>query len=275
MLPLDTLCGFLSQVAPLKLAESWDNVGLLVGDRGTKIGRIMTCLTITPDVVAEAIEHQADLIVVHHPLPFQPLKRITSDTTTGNLLLSLIANRIAVYSAHTAYDSAQEGINQQWCQKLDIQNVKPLVEFQPKEEGNPSSSKNISQEQLGSGRYGHLPEETQLIDLAKRAADSLQAPPARFVGNPVQKVRKIAFTCGSGGSFVGNAVRCGCDAMVTGEATFHTCLEARAQGLGLILLGHYASERFAMEQLATKLGKEFPDLRIWPSKIESDPVSQC
>ena len=119
------------------------------------------------DVVAEAIEHQADLIVVHHPLPFQPLKRITSDTTTGNLLLSLIANRIAVYSAHTAYDSAQEGINQQWCQKLDIQNVKPLVEFQPKEEGNPSSSKNISQEQLGSGRYGHLPEETQLIDLAK------------------------------------------------------------------------------------------------------------
>ncbi|MBL6724481.1 MAG: Nif3-like dinuclear metal center hexameric protein, partial [Rubripirellula sp.] len=112
---LDTVCGFLSQIAPLKLAESWDNVGLLIGDRKSDIQKIMTCLTVTPDVVTEAIEQKVDLVVAHHPLPFQPLKRITSDNLSGKLILDLIANRIAVYSAHTAYDSSINGINQQWC----------------------------------------------------------------------------------------------------------------------------------------------------------------
>ena len=79
----------LEQFAPLALAEEWDNVGLLVGDRGRSIQRLMTCLTITPTTVDEAVRERADLVVVHHPLPFRPLSRITSDTTVGRMLLAL------------------------------------------------------------------------------------------------------------------------------------------------------------------------------------------
>ncbi|MFH1266373.1 MAG: Nif3-like dinuclear metal center hexameric protein, partial [Planctomycetota bacterium] len=103
---------FLDQFAPHRLAEEWDNVGLLVGDSSGRVNRVMTCLTITPATAAEAIEAETDLIVTHHPLPFRPLKRLTTDTPTGRVLLDLIAGRIAVYSPHTAFDSAEEGINQ-------------------------------------------------------------------------------------------------------------------------------------------------------------------
>jgi putative NIF3 family GTP cyclohydrolase 1 type 2 len=68
------------------------------------------------------------------------------------------------------------------------------------------------------------------------------------------------------------AKRRGCDALITGEATFHTCLEAEALGIGLGLLGHYWSERFAMERLAVSLSEALPDLTIWPSRREYDPI---
>ena len=83
---------FLEEFAPLRLAESWDNVGLLVGDRRREVRRLMTCLTITPMTVDEAIDGAADLIVTHHPLPFSAIKRVTSETTAGLMLLKLIAS---------------------------------------------------------------------------------------------------------------------------------------------------------------------------------------
>ncbi len=66
MLTVELLAAFLERIAPLRLAEDWDNVGLLVGDPQGPVRRVMTCLTITPPVAAEAIEQNADLIVAHH-----------------------------------------------------------------------------------------------------------------------------------------------------------------------------------------------------------------
>lgn len=272
---LDTICGFLSQVAPLKLAESWDNVGLLVGRRDLAVQKIMTCLTISPPVVAEAIEHKVDLVVAHHPLPFQAIQRITSDTTTGKMLLDLIGNQIAIYSAHTAYDSAPDGINQQWCDFLSIAETKPLIEHRgEKSQDHPDAVKKTGKdpEIVGSGRYGRLPDQKKLRNLADLAASKMHGSPPRLVGDPDQIIQKVAFACGSGGSFLSSAIRCGCDALITGEATFHICLEAESRGIGLILLGHYSSERFAMETLAEKLSQEFPDLRVWASQAEKDPI---
>lgn len=97
MVVVDSICQVLAQIAPLRLAESWDNVGLLVGNRQQAVNRAMTCLTISPDVVDEAIEAKVDLIVVHHPLPFKSLQRITSDTIVGTMLLRLIASNVAIY----------------------------------------------------------------------------------------------------------------------------------------------------------------------------------
>ncbi|MBL8825029.1 MAG: Nif3-like dinuclear metal center hexameric protein [Planctomycetia bacterium] len=131
MLSLNFVLTVLEEIAPLKLAESWDNVGLLLGSKDKPVKHIMTCLTITRDVVEEAIREKADLIVSHHPMMFKPVQRITSSSEEGNLLLQLAQHQVAVYSPHTAYDNATGGINEQLAQALELVNLKPLVPLKP------------------------------------------------------------------------------------------------------------------------------------------------
>lgn len=264
MTSLEAVCTYLARLAPLQLAESWDNVGLLVGDRRRPVARIMTCLTITPGVVEEAIGQGADLIVTHHPLPFKPLQRITTDSVSGTMLLRLIGSEIAIYSAHTAFDSALSGINQMWADLLGLESVEPLVaSVEPATDASAAD---------GSGRCGRLAQDETLGRLVRRAAAAVGAGSPRRVGTEDQRVTKVAVACGSGGSFLSAARRRGCDAMITGEATFHTCLEAESLGIGIGLLGHFPSERFAMQRLAETLLGEFPELDVWPSRSERDPV---
>ena len=102
---------YLQELAPLDLAEDWDNVGLLIGTAQAEVSSIMTCLTLTPDVAEEAIREGADLIVSHHPVLFRAVKQLNDRTAEGRMLLDLIRAGVAVYSPHTCYDSAQAGIN--------------------------------------------------------------------------------------------------------------------------------------------------------------------
>ncbi len=271
------VCQTLGELAPLSLAEPWDNVGLLVGDRRASVERVMVCLTVIPAVVAEAIERRAELIVSHHPLPFKPLARITRDTVAGSMLLDLIGGGVAVYSAHTAWDSAVDGINQQLADALRLSDVaalqspvEPIPGGQGVAKGAVDSGRPAAIE--GAGRYGRIREGTTLGQVAERVAAKTSAEGVRLVGAGEQLVRKVALACGSGGGFLDAAVRRGCNAMVTGEATFHTCLDAESRGVGLILLGHYASERFAMEELAGRLAALHGELAVWASDRDRDPI---
>lgn len=271
---INDLCQAMAAAAPLKLAEDWDNVGLLLGDREGPARRVMTCLTITPDVVAEAERENVDLIVSHHPFPFQAVKKVTTDSITGELLWRLIRAGVAVYSAHTAFDSAGGGINEQWASALELTAVKPMI---PMEE-DPA---------LGSGRVGTFNGETttagEVLAMAAKFSGSTRP---RMAGDASGPVRRIGVACGSGGSFVGAARRAGCDMLITGEATFHACLEAENSGIALGLVGHYASERFAMEELAQRL-QAYPltlkksanlaasgdlEYQVWASKDEMDVI---
>src|SRR5438093_4499667 len=94
------LVAVLESIAPLSLAAEWDNVGLLLGDSAAPVERVMTCLTVTPDSVAEAIESRVQLIVSHHPVLFRPTKKLTAMTPEGRMLLNLVQAGIAVYSPH-------------------------------------------------------------------------------------------------------------------------------------------------------------------------------
>lgn len=120
----------LASLAPLALAESWDNVGLLLGDTDDNIDTIMTCLTVTQDIVTEAIDQHAQLIVSHHPMMFKPVQRIVTTTVEGKLLWQLARHGIAVYSPHTAYDNVTGGINDQLAQMLELTDIKPLIPFE-------------------------------------------------------------------------------------------------------------------------------------------------
>lgn len=249
--------GFLDAYAPPHLAESWDNVGLLVGDAAQPISRVMTCLTVTPESLGEAIREQAELIVAHHPLPFQPLKRFTTATTTGRLMLNAMRHGIAIYSPHTAFDSAMEGINQWLAAGIGLQDVRPL-------------RASATQPEIGTGRQGTA--AGTLAQLITSVKQFLALPQLQVVGSLETPLRKVAVGCGSAGSFLESALLAECNVFVTGETSFHTCLEARANNIALVLTGHYASERFAIERLADILARQFPKLQVWASRLESDPI---
>jgi dinuclear metal center YbgI/SA1388 family protein len=260
MTDLQTICDYLDEFAPLELAEDWDNVGLLVGDRLQAINRVMNCLTVTPASVGEAIRDKVDLIVTHHPLPFRPLKRLTTDSTPGRLLLALIGAGIAVYSPHTAFDSAASGVNRQLADGLGLIDIEPLAPKQTDSEG------------LGSGRRGILADPVTVSELAQRLKSFLSLGGLHIVGQLERTVQSVAVACGAAGEFLELVISQGCDALVLGETSFHTCLEAEANGVALLLPGHYASERFAVESLAQRIGTQFSELDVWASRDERDPL---
>lgn len=254
------IAAFLDEFAPSSLAEEWDNVGLLMGDHQEQVSKVMTCLTLTPTSAAEAIREGADLVVTHHPLPFRPVKRITTATTEGRMLWQLARAGIAIYSPHTAFDSAASGINRLLADGLGLTDVQPLT---PSED-DPA---------IGTGRVGTAKPGANVSTLAEDAKRLLDLGSVRVVGKAAERVTKVAIACGSGGSMVSDAVAAGCDAFVTGEATFHTCLAAEAQHVALILVGHYASERFAVEVLTEELGGTLTGVTVWASSDESDPIA--
>lgn len=268
-LSLETVISFLESRYPLSLAESWDNVGLLVGDRTQPVRRVMTCLTVTPETCREAVGQKADLVVTHHPFPFHAMRRMTTATNDGAMLWQLIRAGIAVYSAHTAFDSAETGINRQIAEKLDLRDVTPLY---PPGNTTPTDRAAMPAPDVGTGRIGTLPQAIRLIELVDRAAELLRLSVLPYVGELDKIVRRVAVGCGAAGDFLEQVKARDADVFFVGEMRFHQYLEAEAGGISLILPGHYASERFAVEQLADVIAARFQPLTVWPSREERDPL---
>lgn len=279
---LSTILETLEAFAPLALAEEWDNVGLLLGDRGSDVSRVMTCLTLTSDVAEEAVAQRAGLIVTHHPVLFRAVKRLTCDTIEGEMLLRLIQAGVAVYSPHTAFDSAATGINQQLAERFRLVDIQPLRPVPVAAASSPAvlqegpDSVNQSHGAIaGGGRWGRLPSPMLLKDFAKQVEEKLGVSWTHFVGDREQVVETVAVACGAAAEYLTDAHRAGCDVLMTGEARFHSCLEARALGIGLVLPGHYATERPAVESLAKTLQQQFPHCVVWASAAENDPMQWC
>lgn len=256
---------FLSDLAPPDLAEEWDNTGLLIGQRDDTVSSIMTCLTLTPDVAEEAVSKGASLVIAHHPILFRAVKKLTDETSEGRMLLSLIRAGVAVYSPHTSYDSAYEGVNRQLAASLDLTNVKPIRTLD-------DSDSTSNDELIGSGRFGDLPTEVSLTEFVELVKQALKIDNTWFVGDSAAKIRRVGIACGAAAEFMGDAARHNCDVLLTGEARFHACLEARTRDIALVLPGHYPTERPAMESLSRRLSDQFPDLTVWASDLETDPV---
>jgi dinuclear metal center YbgI/SA1388 family protein len=257
---------FLRRLAPLELAEAWDNVGHLWGSLERPVTRLMTCLTLSPDVAEEAVRRGAELIVVHHPILFRAVQRLTDETPAGRMLLALARHGISVYSPHTAYDNAAEGINRQLTDRLELEEVGPLrfASF--------DNSQEPSDAHPGIGRMGRLRQPQSLAELIAVVKRQLDLAHLQFVGSPELPIERVAIACGSGAEFIDDAIRQNCQLLLTGEAGFHACLDARERGLGLILLGHFLSEQPAMRALADQIRRRFPTLEVWASTLERDPL---
>lgn len=364
MITVRTACDFLKKIAPLNIAEDWDNVGLILGDDQVPVTRILTCLTLTSDVAQEAVDTGAQMIVTHHPVMFKAIKQITSATAEGRTLLNLLGHSIAVYSPHTAWDNAPTGINHQLATLLQLKEQASLrartvadeakvVTFVPEpqlesvrealwkagagvigdyrncsfalrgtgtfygmETTNPAVGQSGRLEEVdeirlevicplksldqalgairkshpyeepvvdvftvkkhsdnsGAGRVGDLPTPMTLGELNAEVARLLRQPSVQFVGDTTSSVTRVGIACGAAAEFLRDAHRAGCQAFLTGEARFHSCLEARDLGLGMILPGHFATERFSMEKLAERLGTQYPEIVALASQRERDPL---
>lgn len=235
----------LETLAPPALAQGWDNVGLLV-DAGRPVTAVATALDITPAVVAEAAQTGCQLIVAHHPVIFDPLKRLAADDVPALLL----QNGISAICMHTNLDAAAGGVNDVLAALLGMENPQPFAE--------------------GCGRIGTLPAPAATSALAALCADKL-GPGVRYVDSE-RPVRCLAEVSGAGGSFLQQAIDLGADCLVTGEAAHHIALLARQKGVGLIVAGHWGTEHPVALALAEKLTAALPaEIRVRPAAADTDP----
>jgi dinuclear metal center YbgI/SA1388 family protein len=207
----------------------------------------------------EAIDTKANLIVSHHPIPFKPIDRITTKTTTGKVLWKAIQHSIAIYSPHTAWDNAPEGINRQLAKILRLGNLRCLQ---------PSPKPDLAARELGTGIVGELNKPTKLSAVWSLLKDAVPEIQARSTAQGDPEVSRLGIVCGSGASLLHLAQKNHCDAFLTGEATYHQVLEAQATGVSMLLMGHFASERFAMKTLARLLQEHLPEVQCLSSQSE-------
>lgn len=277
---LKELIDALQRIAPLGIAESWDNVGLLVGDPASSIAKVMTCLTLSDGVLEEAIDRKIGLVVSHHPIPFRPLTRITTEDPTGRILWRAMQHSIAIYSPHTAWDNAHEGINRQLAGLLHLGNLRPLVPLNRaanSQNGNSQTGKvkqgtsldDPMERELGCGVIGEFAKPVRIDDLVERLGVGIRGMSVRCTDSGERLVNRIGIVCGSGGSMLSKAAGERCDLFLTGEATYHQCLEAEARGVAMLMIGHFASEAFSMRKLAELLARVFPQLDVGASESES------
>ncbi len=118
----------IEKIVPLKLAQDWDNVGLLVGSRQQNVKNILLTIDVTGDVIAEAKRTKTDLIISYHPVIWDGLKKITADGSAG-IIYNLIRSGIAVFSIHTALDSATGGVNDGLAEIVGIRDGEPIGDY--------------------------------------------------------------------------------------------------------------------------------------------------
>lgn len=246
---------------PPRLAMAGDVTGLQIGTLNKEIKRVMVALDIRETTVAEAIDKQVDLIIVKHAPIFRPLKDLVADNLQTKIYLDLVKYDIAVYVSHTDIDVVEGGLNDWFCDLLDIRDTTYLHE---------------TTEGHGLGRVGTIAEQT-LEELALKVKSVFGLDTVRLVTyshQAKQYVNRVAICGGSGGSYYQDAIAKGADVYLTGDIYYHTGQDMLTQGLVAIDPGHHIEVLF-VQKIADLLEdwKEEKgwDIDILPSTVSTNP----
>lgn len=252
---------FLQEKAPFELQEDFDNAGFLVGREGAAVSKILVSLDITEQVVQEAVDQGAQLIVAHHPVIFGGIKSMTDQTVVGRILLSLAEHGISAICAHTNLDAVEGGVNDALALRLGLTDIGQLKQTGVDSQGRA----------YGIGRVGLVPEQ-HLYDFAMAVKRLLGANGIRLVdgGKPVHMVAVGGGACAD---FVSDALAQGCDTFVTSDVKYHQFLEARALGLNLVDAGHFPTEDVVCPVLRNWLAKQFPHVSVSLSQRHAEVFS--
>jgi dinuclear metal center YbgI/SA1388 family protein len=257
------VCGVLETLAPLELAEPWDNVGLLAGDRRAVVRRALLCIDLMPAVVAEALRRKVQLVVAYHPPIFRPLSRLTAPGDgTEPALIRCIERGIAIYSPHSALDAAEQGTNDVLARLSGLRDVIPLL---PRPE----------RPRLGMGRVGRFEPPIELGALVRRLKRATSAGCVSVVGEAETSLRRAIVGVGAAGALAFALELGRRDVVITGEMRHHDALRIQRAGASAIALSHWSSERPALASLAERLRQRLAGVEVLSSQADGEPFRRA
>ena len=248
---------------PISIAEDFDNVGLIVGDLNSEVKNILVTLDTTLNVVDEALDKDCNLIVSYHPIIFNGLKKITTDSGyVQKSVIKAVKNNISVYAIHTSLDNHPEGISYFLSKKIGLKKISTLI---PKID-------NKNNFKIGMGTKGELiepMEENNFFDLIK---NKLELKYLRHSVKINKKISKVSIVVGSGSFAIKNSLDSNVDAFITSDLKYHNFYEADNKAI-LVDIGHYESENHIKLIIKEFLNKKLPNFTILLSKENINPVN--
>lgn len=254
----------LERIAPLALAESWDNVGLLVDvAERPEFSRALVTIDLSEQVLDEALAAGADLVVAYHPPIFSGLKRLRVFSPSERVVVRAIASGLTIYSPHTALDAASGGMTDWLASALGDGVVAPVVPAAPRAGGAVGE---------GVGRESVLAVPLSLGEAVQRIKAHLGLDFVRLAAPPVPtSVRRVAVCPGAGGSIFEKVGQV--DLLLTGEMRHHDVLARVQRGTAVVLTDHTNTERGYLQTLGRRIREEAPGLDVIVSMVDRDPLA--
>ena len=249
----------ITEIAPLKWQEHYDNAGIQVGDLQAETHKALIALDVTEALVDEAISKKCDLIISHHPLIFHGLKRLTSDTYIERIVRKAIKHDITILSMHTNLDNSYLGVSRELAVRLGLTNLHLLQ---------PSSTE---PEICGAGMIGELETPMEELDFLNRVAEVIGSPCLRHSALTGRVIRKVALCGGSGTPFMPDALRQQADAYLTADIKYHDFFVPEGNIL-LVDGGHFETEQFTKPLIKELIQKKIPNFAAEIAETNTNAV---
>ena len=251
----------LEAIAPPHLQESYDNSGLITGDKNRDVTGVLVCLDSTPEVIEEAVEKGCNLVIAHHPIIFSGLKQITGANYIERTVIAAIKNDVAIYAIHTNLDNVlSKGVNGKIAQRLGLKNCSPLKPMDP-----------VTNPDLGAGVIGELDNPMSEEAFLGHLKSSMKVEVIRHTRMLGGEVRKVAVCGGSGSFLLSHAISQGAEVFVTGDFKYHQFFDADDK-IVIADIGHYESEQFTVDLICELITEKFPNFAPDSSKRGSNPI---
>ena len=255
---LKDITNIIEKWSPLQQAETFDNVGLLVGNPNSNVEKALITIDTTETVIEEAIKNKCDLIITFHPIIFSELKQVTENTYVERVVKKAIKNNINIYAIHTNLDNNPKGVNYKISEILSLKNTSILLKKDNKD--------------IGMGMIGDLSKELnelEFFEFLKHNMDVKYIKHSPFLG---KKIKKIAVLGGSGSFAINEAINQKADCYVTSDLKYHDYFKAEKKIL-LADIGHYESEHFTKQLILDFFIKKIPKFACIISKTNTNPVN--
>lgn len=246
----------LDEIAPFGMAETWDNVGLIVGDRDRRVGSVLVGLDPTNRLLEEALDREADTVITHHPAIFRPIPTIDTGESSGRFLEQALTHRLNIIACHTNFDSVCKGVNDVLADLLGLQDVSPLV---PANAPFPDDA--------GLGRIGSYPQPMKRGEFVALLLEVLDLKTMQVAGELPETISAVALCGGSGSEFAETAKRSGADLYISAEIKHNVGRWAEENDFCIIDGTHYATEKPAVRLLAEQL-REYNRAHNWNLQIK-------